>query len=239
MRPRRTLAPALVSAAALAFLSLATPASASVPGPAARVPGGDPAGANGTVKIDGKAFDDGIDNEPHVTCDFRINFFNFDDEERANIVFTVHPPTGSGTELLRRDNVLVSDDPAGGGAPDPDKTFAFSATELGLAAYPAHAKQGYHVKLTIERIGAPGAGKHKVFWIEACAQAPGTSPAKPREEASETPGTVGNGGGAGNDGSLAITGPGTGRIAMLGMALVAAGAILLMVFGRRRTTTTG
>jgi hypothetical protein len=31
---------------------------------AAAAPAGDPPGANGTVKIDGLAFDSGIDNEP-------------------------------------------------------------------------------------------------------------------------------------------------------------------------------
>jgi len=141
-------------------------------------PAGDPPGANGTVKIDSIAFDEGIDNEPHVTCEFRVNFFNFDDDERANIVFTAHPPTGAGTELLRRNNQLVSDDPAGGGAPDPDESYAFSASQLGLDAYTPHPKQGYHVKVTIERIGAPGAGKHKVIWVAPCIT-PGPTPTSP------------------------------------------------------------
>jgi hypothetical protein len=139
---------------------------------------GDPPGANGTVKIDGLAFDNGIDNEPHVTCEFQVDFFNFDDDEFANIVFTVQPPTGQEAELLRRDNQLVSNDPAGGGNPDPDETFAFDATQLGLDAYTPLPQQGFHVKLTIERIGAPGAGKHKVFWIEPCVT-PTPSPTTP------------------------------------------------------------
>ena len=145
---------------------------------AAATPAGDPPGANGTVKIDGLPFDDGIDNEPHVTCEFLVKFFNFDENEHVNIVFTVHPPTGSDTELLRRDNVLVSDDPAGGGAGDPDFTFPFSADDLGLGAYTPHPQQGFHVKLTIERIDAPGAGKHKVFWVEPCVT-PSPSPTTP------------------------------------------------------------
>ena len=139
---------------------------------------GDPPGANGTVKIDGLAFDNGIDNEPHVTCEFEVDFFNFDDDELANIVFTVQPPTGQEAELLRMNNALVSNDPAGGGNPDPDEIFPFSATQLGLDAFTPHPQQGFHVKLTIERIGAPGAGKHKVFWIEPCV-VPTPSPSTP------------------------------------------------------------
>src|SRR5262245_45424926 len=130
---------------------------------ATAAPNADPPGANGTVKIDGLEFDGGIDNEPHVTCQFAVDSFNFDEDEHANIVFTVQPPTGKETELLRLDNKLISDDPAGGGAPDPDATFQFTAADLGLDAFTPQPQQGFHVKLTIERLSAPGAGKHKVF----------------------------------------------------------------------------
>lgn len=158
-----------------------------------------------------------------------MNFFNFDNDERANIVFAVHPPTGASKQLLRRDNVLVSDDPAGGGAPDPDKTFAFSASQLGLVGYPA-ARQGYHVKLTVERIGAPGAGKHKVFWIEPCQPASHeTSPA-----VDTTAGAQPLNGGAG--GSLPLTGPSVAGMAVLGGTLIAAGATLWVLRRRRRIT---
>ncbi|WP_349338896.1 hypothetical protein [Plantactinospora sp. B6F1] len=210
----------------------------------------DPAGANGTVKIDGIPLDDGVANEPHVTCDFEVAFFNFDEGERANIVFTVHPPTGSGTELLRRDNVLVSDDSNGGAAPDPDETFRFSADQLGLEGYPAHPQQGYHVKLTVERIDAPGAGKHKVFWLAPCqgGETPTTPPATPTTPpATPTtpPGTPStsvpggdNGGSAGGDGSLPLTGPAVGGLALLGVALVGAGATLVIMRRRRKITWT-
>ncbi len=155
-----------VRVAIAAFIGVA--AALGAPALATAAPAGDPPGANGTLKIDGLAFDSGIDNEPHVTCEFQVKFFNFDENESANIVFTVHPPTGSDTELLRLDNELVSDDAAGGGAGDPDETFTFSVDQLGLDAYTPQPQQGFHVKLTVERIGAPGAGKHKVFWIEPC-----------------------------------------------------------------------
>ena len=232
MRQRRLSRLALASAAAgVACIAFAAPAWAAtttslhgstVP---ALDPGGDPPGANGTVKIDGLAFDAGIDNEPHVTCDFRVAFFNFDDQERANIVFAAQAPTGS-DQLLRRNNVLVSNDPAGGGKPDPDETFTFSTSQLGLDAYTPHAKQGYHIKLTVERIGAPGAGKHKVFWVQPCGSVPSSPPP--------------NGGGeegGGDGGGLPVTGTAVGSIALAGGGLLAAGATLLVLHYRRRKTT--
>jgi LPXTG-motif cell wall-anchored protein len=237
MRLHRRSRLALVSAVAgVACLALATPASAAVnvalqqSNVPALTPGGDPAGANGTVKIDGLAFDNGIDNEPHVTCEFRVNFFNFDKQEYANIVFTVHEPTGSGTELLRRNHVLVSQDAAGGGKPDPDESFTFSTSELGLDAYTPHPKQGYHIKLTVERIGAPGAGKHKVFWVQAC-QDGTSSPSSP-------PPGGGNGGAGGNGGGLPVTGMAVGGTVLLGGALLAGGATLLVIYRRRKTIFT-
>ena len=138
----------------------------------------DPPGANGTVKIDGVPLDDGIASEPHVTCEFEVAFFGFDAGETADIVFTVHPPTGQGTELLRVSDAVISDDAAGGGAPDPDATFDFSAADLGLDAYTPHPNQGFHVKLTIESDDTPGAGKHKVFWLQPCVT-PTPSPTSP------------------------------------------------------------
>jgi LPXTG-motif cell wall-anchored protein len=247
MPERRRLRYGLISAVAgAACLALATPAwaagtvSLSQSGvPAVLTAAADPSGANGTVKIDGLAFDDGIDNEPHVTCSFEADFFNFDNDERVNVVFTAQPPTGPGTELLRQNNVLVSDDPAGGGKPDPDNTFTFSVTQLGLGAYEPQPQQGYHVKLTVERIGAPGAGKHKVFWIKPCAASGGNASGAPGSGASgdsgaPTPGSS-NGAPTGS-GGLPITGAPVGSIALLGAATVAAGAGLL-IWRRRRTIT--
>ncbi|NJC71121.1 LPXTG cell wall anchor domain-containing protein [Planosporangium thailandense] len=162
----------LATAVGVACLSFATPAWATAGTHLSNTPmnnsHGDPKGANGTVKIDDVPVDDSIRNDPHVSCDFAVKFFNFDNDQHANIIFTLQPPTGKGTELLRRNNVLISKDPAGGGKPDPDEVFTFSASDLGLAAYTPHPKQGYHVKLTVEIIGAPGNGKHKVFWVGPC-----------------------------------------------------------------------
>src|SRR5262245_34926268 len=222
LKRRRLPAILVTAAAAAACLGFATPAVA------------DPPGGNGTVKIDGVPLDNGIDNEPHVGCQFEVDFFDFDQGERVNIVFTVQSPTGSGTELLRRNNVLVSTDPAGGGKPDPDATFEFSANDLGLSAFTPQPKQGYHVKLTVERISAPGAGKHKVFWVQPCSAGggPSTPPGTP-------PTGPGGGGGGGNGGGpgLPVTGPPAVGIALAGGMMVLAGVALVLI--RRRRSITG
>lgn len=226
---------AAAAGAALTF-AMATPVWASAPtspqlsGKLSATLKSDPPGANGTVKIDGPEFGLGINNEPHVTCDFQVKFFNFDAGEHANIVFTVHPPTGSGVELLRRNNVLISNDAASGGKPDPDEVYTFSANDLGLARYEPHPQQGYHVKLTVERIGAPGAGKHKVFWIQPCTA---STPSTPPGGGGVNGGGGGNGGGGEQPGGgLPLTGVPVAGIVGLGAVLVAGGAALLIA--RRR-----
>jgi LPXTG-motif cell wall-anchored protein len=232
--PKRLPSVLISAAAGVACLALATPAWAATGS------GNDPKGANGTVKIDGVPLDNGVDNEPHVGCEFAVNFFGFDKGERANIVFTLHKPSGKGPELLRRNDVLGSDDPAGGAKPDQDKTFTFSASDLGLSA-PPEDKQGYHVKLTVELPGTPGGGKHKVFWLKPCA---------PSESPSTPPGGGENGGGGGSNGSgesggaaggggLPVTGTAVGSIALLGGAMVAGGAALLLIRRRRDITGAG
>ena len=218
--------------------------------------GGDPAGANGTVKIDAVPFDPEIHNEPHVTCDFRVKFFDFDENEHGNIVFTAQPPSGQDKVLLRLDNQLLSNDKASGGNPDPDEIYTFSANDLDLTGLTLHPKQGYHVKLTIERIGAPGAGKHKVFWLQPCQSSttppppPSVTNCSPSTPPSCTPPTAtlaagsdtgcgsgggggGGGGGGESGGGLPVTGAAAGTIAVGGLGLIGAGAAL-MIRRRRR-----
>jgi hypothetical protein len=211
-----------------AICGLGASAIASV---AMAAPGVDPPGANGTVQIDGgPPFDQKMSNEPHVGCDFAVDFHNFDDDEHANIVFTLHPPTsssGPGIELLRQNNVLISDDPADGANPDPDELIVYNTSQLGLDEFTPHPKQGFHIKLTVERIGAPGAGKHKVFWVEACVTP--TSPSSP-PPTTETPSTPPGGGGG-----LPVTGAGLGGMVAAGLGMIAAGTTAVLVVRRRRT----
>ena len=132
----------------------------------ASVAAADPPGNNGTVKIDGVAFDDAPDNEPHVGCIFQVDFYGFDEGDlTADVTFEAHPPTGNA--VLLTDVVFIGEDAAGGGTDlDASVTYDLSGP---LAAFEPHPQQGYHVKLTVNAEGSIGADtKHKVFWVEGC-----------------------------------------------------------------------
>ena len=114
-------------------------------------------GNKGTVKLDGQPFDAHPNNQPHVGCDFQTDFYNYySGNTTINSVFRAHPPTGRG--VLKTDRVWVG----GPGEPSAQPTYNLANA---LSAYTPHKKQGYHVKLTAQTEGAPGAGKHKVFWV--------------------------------------------------------------------------
>lgn len=239
MRQRRRLGLALSSAAAagVACLAIATPAFAT-----------DPAGNNGTVKIDNNILDDNDRaNRPHVPCDFQVRFFNFDLNQEAKITFTIHPPSSAERTVLYTETKVVSDDEAKGGQ-DEDAVFDYSAATWGLDKYKLQENQGYHVKLTIESDGVPGGVKHKVFWLQPCTtstESPSPTPT-PTESESPTsnpssPGASlsgGAGGGNGeNGGSLPLTGVAATSTALTGLALIGGGAAL-MVLRRRRDKIT-
>ena len=131
-----------------------------------------PPGNNGTVKIDGTAFDSHPNNEPHVGCVFEVDFYGFDmgEDLDAKVTFAVQPPTGK-RAVLRTDTLPIGeDDNSGGGSEaghDASREYDLS-TDL-VDVYPEHPQQGYHVKLTVNAEGSQGADtKHKVFWVRDC-----------------------------------------------------------------------
>jgi hypothetical protein len=135
------------------------------------VPGGANAalGNDGTVKIDGIPFDQHPDNQPHVGCDFEVDFYGFDQGDlNASVKFFAHPPTGRKI-LLLSDTVFIGEDPAGGGT-DLDAEREYNLSEE-LKPFMRHP-QGFHVKL---RVNAPGSigkdTKFKTFWIDRCGYA--------------------------------------------------------------------
>lgn len=229
---RRLSAPIrLVVVAAMCGIGIATTAPAA----AASAGSGDPPGTNGTVKIDGVPFDDGINNEPHVGCQFQVTFHGFDLDQHATLTFSAQPPTTPRETLLTVENVVISTTPAAGAARDPDKTFTFSDADLGLSRFTPQPQQGYHVKLVVDILGSPGYAKQKVFWVQPCVVP--TSPSSSISASSSVPPSSstppgGNGGNGGGNGGLPITGPAAGGIALGGLVLLGAGTTLLIL--RRR-----
>ena len=139
--------------------------------------GADPPGNNGTVKIDGFAFDDHPDNEPHVGCIFQVDWYGFDEGDFfSHVTFEVHPPTGSPVILLEDDVFIGEDDNSGGGSEaglDASETYDLSTV---LQDFEPHPQQGWHVKLTVNNDGSQGADvKHKVFWVSGCETPPTTT----------------------------------------------------------------
>lgn len=153
----------------------------------------DPAGNNGTIKVDGAPWDARVDNEPHTSCAFRVTFFGFDEGQTADITVTGVAPTGGGV-LLHETAVPTSDDAAGGAAHDGDgATRVYTADDLGLDAVTPHPQQGYHLKVAVDSREAPGGAKQKVLWLEPCeGQAPVTQPGtQPGTESGTQPETGG------------------------------------------------
>jgi LPXTG-motif cell wall-anchored protein len=146
----------------------------------------DPPGNNGTVKIDGEAFDDHPNNEPHVGCVFQVDFYGFDEGEdlNATVLFEAWPPTGDREDLLT-DEVAIGEDAAGGGT-DLDASATYDLTDA-LAAFTPHPQQGWHVKLTVHADGSQGADtKHKVFWVSGCGAGTTTSSSSSTTSSSTT-----------------------------------------------------
>jgi hypothetical protein len=158
---------AVVGALALGVL-MAAPARAAA--------GGDPPGNNGTIKIDGRPFDDAPDNEPHPGCVFQVDFYGFDAGNLdADLTFEAVAPTAGGVVLT--DTVPIGEDPhAGGGSEaglDASKTYDLTAALSGIEP---QRNQGWHIRLTVHADGSQGSDvKHKVFWVDGCT--PATAPA--------------------------------------------------------------
>lgn len=130
-----------------------------------------PAGNNGFIKVNQEVVPDSTpNNDPHVSCQFKIEFYNYDQNpaNRAHVSFALHNPTaGEGYSLAVSGNqnpVIGGDAASGGNDLDAIESYRLSFTGQ------SHPQQGYHVKLTINADGSRGADvKHKVFWVQPCA----------------------------------------------------------------------
>ncbi|MFG3581402.1 LPXTG cell wall anchor domain-containing protein [Micromonospora chersina] len=247
---------ALTAAAATALLGLAAAPAWATGNP--RNPNGD----NGTVKIDGVEFTDKVDNQPHVTCDFELEFFNFDENQKANITLWAQAPSATPKDKVvwSKNDVVISTDPASGAENDHDEVIKLSSKDLDLTGLKVNANQGYHIKLDVDLTdGKAFDDKHKVFWLTPCesTESPSPTPSTPGEETptptpggsenpsenpsgTPAPGTSvggGAGGGSGTEGGLPLTGVAATSISLTGLALIG-GGVLLMALRRRRDKIT-
>ena len=139
---------------------------------------GRPPGNNGTIKVDGWEVDNRPANEPHVGCEFGIDFYGYEANLPVTMVFEVQQPTGD--EVIHTESGTLDDDDASGGGSEAGHDGHFDI-DLGdaLAGFDPHPVQGYHLKLTVtvsdeEAVQPAGGGghgaevKHKVFWSTAC-----------------------------------------------------------------------
>ncbi|MDQ1396699.1 MAG: hypothetical protein QOG64_1958 [Acidimicrobiaceae bacterium] len=165
---------------AAAAISLALPAA---PAMAASDHGNRPPGNNGTIKIDEFPMDGGNGDDPHVDCRFSVNFFGYDGGTRtAKLTFAGQAPTGGG--VLQESTTSWTTDRRTSGNQFDATVGPIDLTEALAKAGVSPAKQGYHIKLTVNVTGSQGSdAKHKVFWLKPCASpaspAPAPAPAKP------------------------------------------------------------
>ncbi len=180
---KRTLAASVVTAA----LALGTSSAGALDhpghsqpdrgnGPAAYDIGkgrGNPNGSNGTIKIDGSAFDGHPNNEPHIAgCGFQVDFYGFDEDDTADLTFYQWPGTGDKTVIQTVSGIDIGGDGAGGGVDIDAEKNVLLAGDLGKA----HPRHGFHIRAeaTItsgDRIYT----KTKVFWMTGNCDSPYSS----------------------------------------------------------------
>jgi hypothetical protein len=131
-----------------------------------------PAGNNGFVKINNELVPDTIpQNHPHVSCTFKVEFYNYDmNNSHATVNFDLQAPTATNSHSLSVKsgnlNPFIGGDVAGGG----NDLDARETYKLQFNGQP-HDNQGYHVKLTVSAPGSTGSDKkYKVFWVQPCTE---------------------------------------------------------------------
>ena len=156
------------------------------PGNSADAPGqsGDkPGGNNGVLKVDGIPVDEvgggpegapgrsHRDNEPHVSCQFNLDWYGFEEGAgTSDVTFELWGPN-KGYELTPSPAADVGGDEQGN-ADDQDATQQYDLSGALAAAKAdgaeANDQQGWLVKVTVETPGLSqgAAAKHKVFWVE-------------------------------------------------------------------------
>jgi hypothetical protein len=169
-------------------------------------------GNDGHIQVDGLPLDPGMDNDPHVSCPFAVEFFGFDPTQLATItIITWAPTTTTPAGTLVYDGIPVTEH---GSTPPPGQTFPGVGSTLDgwfevpaadlaglLSGIAPNPNQGYHVKLDVDLTGTPnlqGNDKYHTIWVAPC----GTTTWSGESTATTTTTTlvpgVGNGGRSGN-----------------------------------------
>jgi hypothetical protein len=159
---------------------------------------GAPPGNNATIKINNVPVDN-VNNDPHITCPFRLSLYNFDSgagvSNAALVTFVAQPPSGKNLSLPPS----LGDSSFTFPGPDAFEDYSFDPLALQAALF-NQPQQGYHVKVTVEVTstgGTHGKGKpnkpkvttkHKVFWL-TCDPAAGTPTPTPTPTVTPTPTT--------------------------------------------------
>jgi hypothetical protein len=152
---RRGVAVAALTGGIAGFATLGI---AAVTNPVQAAPGN-----NGAVKVSGDDLSSQPNNEPHVPCNFNIQWYGFDTGTRhATVTFSAQAPTSGASYAVSGDTT-----PTFSGGPGLDATVAYTLTPSGADPQP---QQGYHVKITVTTDKTHGASdkKSKVYWIGPC-----------------------------------------------------------------------
>jgi len=120
-------------------------------GPAAGDKGGNsgaPPGNNATIKINNVPVDN-VDNQPHITCPFRVSLYNFDSgadvSNSALVTFVAQPPSGKDISLPPS----LGDSSFTFPGPDYFMDYSFDPVDT-LGPLFLQPQQGYHVKITVK-----------------------------------------------------------------------------------------
>ncbi|MEV6110288.1 LPXTG cell wall anchor domain-containing protein [Streptomyces sp. NPDC051940] len=206
----RTLASiGAVTAAAAASLLFAAPAALATGAP----------GDNGDIKTHNSTTPQEDNRDEPKVCEFYLDAFNFDGEQKAAWKILSWPPTGDKTEVSNGEITL---DAEGNGRTE-DMTL-----------------EDGHYRVVWNFDGEHGEAKHKMFWVKCEDESPNPSdtPSNPSESPTEgesaNPTSSNSPGSQGGGDDLAETGATVGITSAAGLALVGAGAYLVM---RRRNAS--
>ena len=138
-----TLLAAGVTSFVVAGVVAAGPATASKGGSS-----GAPPGNNATIKINNVPVDN-VNNDPHVTCPFRLSLYNFDSgsgvSNSAVVTFVAQPPSGKNVVLPPS----VGDSTFTFPGPNSFMDYSFDPVAT-LGSLFKQPQQGYHVKVTVK-----------------------------------------------------------------------------------------